>query len=158
GENNTGKSNLIQALRICLDVTLSSTYRALMKEDVYCEVDRSSPFQVLIGVEFTDFEGSDNGEAMLLGTQVGPNRARIFYRFRPKKRVRDAIVTGERIANSLSMDDYWWELVGGGNPAIDLKDIEWDSENEEIGTTNVGLQYLQAYLVFSMPALRDVES
>jgi len=28
GENNTGKSNLIQALRLCVDVNLSNSYRA----------------------------------------------------------------------------------------------------------------------------------
>lgn len=158
GENNTGKSNLIQALRICLDVTLSSSYRALLKDDIHCEVDRLKPFQVLIGVEFTEFEGTDNGEAMLLGTQIGPDRARLIYRFRPKKRVRDAIESGERPADSLTIEDFWWELVGGGNAAVDMKDIEWDDDSDELGVTPVGLQYLQAYLVFYMPALRDVET
>src|ERR1700733_7183598 len=74
GENNTGKSNLVHALRLCLDVTLSSTYRALVKDDVHCEVDQRQPFQVLIGVEFKGFQGRDNEEAMLHGTQIGEDR------------------------------------------------------------------------------------
>jgi putative ATP-dependent endonuclease of OLD family len=157
GENNTGKSNLIQALRLCLDVTLSSAYRALLKDDVHSAVDRSKAFQVLIGVEFTDFEGNDNEEAMLLGTQIGPNRARIFYRFRPKRQVREAIASEERDESTLTQDDYSWELVGGGNPAVDLKDIEWNHENEAIGSSLVGLQYLQSFLVVYLQPLRDVE-
>ena len=78
GENNTGKSNLIQALRLCLDVNLSSAYRALVKDDVHCDVDQRQPFQVLIGVEFTGFQGRDNEEAMLHGTQIGQDQARLF--------------------------------------------------------------------------------
>jgi putative ATP-dependent endonuclease of OLD family len=158
GENNTGKSNFIHALRICLDVTLSSAFRALLKDDIHCDVDRTKAFQVLIGVEITEFDGNDNQEAMLLGTQIGPDRARIFYRFRPRRRVREAIESEERDEASLTLEDYSWELVGGGNPAIDLKDIEWDDDNNEIGASSVGLQYLQAFLVVYLPALRDVEN
>ena len=65
GENNTGKSNLIQAIRLCLDVNLSSAYRSLLKEDIHCDIDQTKPFQVLVGVEFTDFAGSDPEVAML---------------------------------------------------------------------------------------------
>jgi putative ATP-dependent endonuclease of OLD family len=158
GENNTGKSNLVQALRLCLDVTLSNAYRSLLNDDVHSAVDRSKPFQVLVGVEFQDFKGKDNEEAMLHGTQIEDNKARIFYRFRPKRSVRDALAREERQENSLTLEDYFWELVGGGNPAVDLKDIEWNDENEAIGASQVGLQYLQAYLVVFLPALRDVEN
>ena len=158
GENNTGKSCLIHALRLCLDINLSSSYRSLIKEDIYAGVDRSRPFQVLVGIEFEEFRGNDNQEAMLHGTQVGDGRARIFYRFRPKRQIREAIAREERDPATLTLDDYSWDLVGGGNPAIDMKDIEWDDENEAIGATKVGLQYLQAFLVVFLPALRDVEA
>jgi putative ATP-dependent endonuclease of OLD family len=158
GENNTGKSNLIQALRLCLDVNLSSTYRALLIDDIHSAVDRSKPFQVLVGVEFTSFTGHDNEEALLHGTQIGDGRARIFYRFRPKPSVRAALAHGEIEESCLTLEHYFWELIGGGNPAVDLKDIEWDDENEEIGASSLYLQYLQAYLVVFLPALRDVES
>lgn len=158
GENNTGKSNLIHALRLCLDVNLSSGYRALLKEDIHCAVDQSKPFQVLIGVEFTGFEASDAEVAMLHGTQMAGGRARIFYRFRPKRPVREALEGKHRAANSLTLDDYSWELVGGGDPKKDLTAIEWNDENDALGARSVGLQYLQAYLVVYLHALRDVES
>ncbi|UPT97689.1 AAA family ATPase [Bradyrhizobium barranii subsp. apii] len=158
GENNTGKSNLVQALRLCLDVNLSSAYRLLVKDDVHCDVDQSQPFQVLIGVEFKGFEGRDNEEAMLHGTQIAQDRARLFYRFRPKRAVREAIALGVRTPNSLIIADYSWELVGGGNPAVELSQIEWNTENEALGAGTVGLQYLQSFLVVYLHALRDVEN
>jgi putative ATP-dependent endonuclease of the OLD family len=158
GENNTGKSNLVHALRLCLDVTLSSTYRALVKDDVHCEVDQRQPFQVLIGVEFKGFQGRDNEEAMLHGTQIGEDRARLFYRFRPKRAIREAIVGRTRDSTLLALADYSWELVGGGNPAVDLRNIEWNTENETIAASTVGLQYLQSFLVVYLHALRDVEN
>jgi len=158
GENNTGKTNLIHALRLCLDVNLSSAYRALLKDDIHCDVDQRNPFQVLVGVEFTGFEGQDNQEAMLHGTQVAANRARLFYRFRPKRPARESIALAQRQANTLTLADYAWELVGGGNPAVDLADIEWNTEADQIGATSVSLQYLQTFLVVYLHALRDVES
>lgn len=158
GENNTGKSTLIHALRLALDVTLPSSYRALLKEDIHCEIDQSAPFQVLVGVEFTGFEGKENEEALLHGTQIGENRARIYYRYRPKRLVREGLASDDIDPATLSLDDYQWELFGGGNPAIDLTEIEWDHENAEIGSTPVQIQNLQSYLVEYLPALRDVES
>lgn len=158
GENNTGKSCLMQAIRLCLDVDLSSAFRSLQKDDIHTGMDQSAPFQVLIGVEFTGYEAKDNEVAMLHGTQLGDGRARIFYRFRPKMLVRDALVSGERQPDSLTLEDYGWELFGGGNPAVDLTQIEWNTNNDEIGARSVGLQYLQAYRVVFLHALRDVES
>src|SRR5438874_10232947 len=89
GENNAGKSTLIHGLRLCLDVGLSSAYRSLTKDDVHCTVDQEAPFHALVGVEFTSFEGNENEEALLHGTQIGPDRARLFYRFHPKRSIRE---------------------------------------------------------------------
>lgn len=102
GENNTGKSNLLHALRLCLDVSLSSSYRALTKEEIHCEVDQKAPYQVLVGVEFTEFKGNDNQEAMLHGSQIDDDRARIFYRFRPKRKTREAIAKKEIDGSTLT--------------------------------------------------------
>ena len=64
------------------------------------------------------------------GTQIGDDRARLFYRFRPKRAVREAIATRARAPNTLTLADYAWELAGGGNPAIGLHQIEWNTEND----------------------------
>ena len=157
GENNVGKSNFIQALRLCLDVGLPSSYRTLQKEDVFCQVDQTKPFQVLVGIEFSGFEGNENEEAMLLGTQIGPDKARLFYRFRPKKAVREALADDD-FDGELSIQDFSWELAGSGNPNIDLTDIEWDDDIGALGATSFSIQNLQSYLVAFLPALRDVET
>lgn len=157
GENNVGKSAFIHALRLCLDVTLSSAFRSLSKEEIYCAIDQTAPFQVLVGVEFTEFEGHEQEEALLHGTMIGANRARLFYRFRPKRAVRELIANGE-LDRPLALDDFGWELFGGGNPQVDLPAIKWDHENADLGATSVNLQYLQSLLVVYLPALRDVET
>lgn len=157
GENNTGKSSFIHALRLCLDVGLSSSYRSLQKEDIYASLNQSEPFQVFVGIEFTGFEGNENEEALLHGTQIAKNRARIFYRFRPKRSVRESL-ENKLLGRDLILEDFSWELFGGGNPAVDLNDITWNVENADLGATSVGLQYLQSYLVVFLPALRDVEA
>ena len=157
GENNTGKSSFIHALRLCLDVGLSSAFRMLLKDDVYSAINQIQPFHVLVGVEFTGFEGNENEEALLHGTQIGDDRARLFYRFRPKRAVRELLARGDG-GRPLTLEDFGWELFGGGNPAIDLAAIDWNTENADIGAASVGLQYLQSYLVAFLPALRDVEA
>lgn len=157
GENNAGKSTLLHGIRLCLDVTLSSAFRSLSKEDVHCAVDQTDPFQVLVAVEFTGFAGNENEEALLHGTQIGPDRARLFYRFRPKRLVRELIASDD-LDRPLKLDDFGWELFGGGNPEIDIATIEWHNENSDIGACSVGLQILQSFLVVFLPALRDVEA
>lgn len=47
GENNTGKSNFLHAIRLCIDASLSSTYRSLIPRDIHSTVDISYPNQVL---------------------------------------------------------------------------------------------------------------
>lgn len=157
GENSVGKTNLFHALRICLDVQLSSTYRSLLKDDIHSQVDLGEPFQVLIGVEFSGFQGNENQEALLHGAQIAHDRARLFYRFRPRKAVREELSRGE-LQRQLTLEDYSWELAGGGNPQVDLADIVWSDELPALGASSVNFQYLQSYLVVFLPALRDVEA
>lgn len=57
GENNVGKSNLLHAIRLCVDAGLSSTYRSLIPSDIHSGVDISHPEQVLVALEIADFAG-----------------------------------------------------------------------------------------------------
>lgn len=154
GENNTGKSNFLHAIRLCLDVGLSSTYRSLIPNDVHSAVDISQPSQVLIGLEITDFAGKVNEEALVGGWQSEPGLARLIYRFRPKTSIREDLKSGEIEAGDLTNEDYHWEISGGGDPGRDLADIEWD---EDVGA-QIRFSDLQSFLVVFLPALRDVES
>ena len=124
GENNTGKTAILRAIQICLDISLPSTLRSLLREDINANVDISIPTQVLIGVELTGFEGIVNEEALVSTWKTSTDRARIFYRFRPKPGVREQLASGAIQSGSLTLDDYAWEIRGGGNPAIDLLDLE----------------------------------
>src|ERR1700730_9913497 len=89
GENNTGKSNFLHAIRLCIDAGLSSTYRSLLPSDIHSTVDISDPNQVLIGLEVTDFQGKINEEALVGAWQCKPGLARLVYRYRPKLSIRE---------------------------------------------------------------------
>lgn len=154
GENNTGKTNFLHAIRLCIDAGLSSTYRSLISNDIHSAVDISHPNQVLIGLEITDFAGKPNEEGLVGGWQSKPGLARLIYRFRPKLAVREDLEEQEVKPGELTFADYHWEIVGGGDPASDLANIEW---NEDVGSS-IRFADLQSFLVVFLPALRDVES
>lgn len=154
GENNTGKSNFLHAIRLCIDAGLSSTYRALLPTDIHSTVDISNPNQVLIGLEITNFQGKINEEALVGAWQCKPGLARLIYRYRPKLAVREDLESEEIQPGNLTYEDYQWEIVGGGDPANDLAAIEW---NDDVGSS-IRFADLQSFLVVFLPALRDVEA
>lgn len=154
GENNTGKSNFLHAMRLCIDAGLSSTYRSLWPTDIHSTVDISDPNQVLIGLEITDFQGKINEEALVGAWQCKPGLARLVYRYRPKLGVREDLESKELAPGNLTHEDYHWEITGGGDPADDLAEIEW---NEDVGSS-IRFADLQSFLVVFLPALRDVEA
>lgn len=155
GENNTGKTALFRAIQICLDVNLPSVFRSLIREDIHASLDISHPNQVLIGIELTGFEGTINEEALVCQWKLEADRARIFYRFRPRPSVREKLTLGEIAEGDLTLEDYTWELRGGGDATVDLTEIAW--ETDHIGET-VRFGDLSSYLVVNLPALRDVEA
>lgn len=154
GENNTGKTNFLHAIRLCLDAHLSSTYRSLIPSDIHSAIDISHAEQVLVALEITDFEGKINEEALVGAWQFEPGVARIIYRYRPKRSSREDLERGDIDEGGLTRDDYHWELTAGGDPAMDPSEIEW---HEDIGSS-VRFDHLQSFMVVFLPALRDVES
>lgn len=154
GENNTGKSNLLHAIRLCIDAGLSSSYRTLLQNDTHSGCDFTHPNQVLIGLEIVDFQGKVNEEALVGAWQTKPGLARIFFRFRPKLDVREDLEAGEIKGGDLTLEDYHWEISSGGDPAYDLAKIEW---NDDVGSS-IRFSDLQSFQVVFLPALRDVES
>ena len=118
GENNTGKTNFLHAIRLCIDADLSSTYRSLGPNDIHSELDITHPNQVLIGLEITDFFGKTNEEALVGAWQHKKGLARLIYRYRPKLSVREDLEAGEIEPGNLSHEDYSWEIIGGGNSRL----------------------------------------
>lgn len=151
GENNVGKTNFIHALRLVIDTSLPMAARRLEREDLSAGLTFSSPEHVLVAVEFQDFVGKVNEEAMVASWLIDDSTARLTYRFRPKPAVREEIESGERKPTGLTLDDYRWEFVGGG-PG-DPCTAKWD---DQIGSL-VRLEELQQFLVVLMQPLRDVE-
>lgn len=151
GENNTGKTNLVHAIRLAIDANLTSLSRQLDASDFPTNTDLHLPQQVLIAVELKGFANKPNEEAMVSTWPVDDDIARITYRFRPRRAVRDAIASGERSPNDIPLEDYRWELWGGGG--ADPRMVEW---NQDFGIS-VHFDALQQFLVVLMHPLRDVE-
>ncbi|WP_299870101.1 hypothetical protein [uncultured Roseobacter sp.] len=108
----------------------------------------------MIGNELTGFEGIVNEEALVSKWKLEANRARVFFRFRPRLAIREKLALSEIVPGELTLEDYGWELRGG-DASVDLPHITWDMDN--IGET-VRFGDLSSYLVVNLPALRDVEA
>lgn len=152
GENNTEESNLLHALRLAIDSNLSSTYRLLSEQDIYSGISISKANQVVISVEFSDYIENVNETALVDCWEVDDQKhiARLSYRFRPKQSVREAIQAGEIQNGKLTIDDYHWELTGGG-----LNDPATVDGQGDLGTS-VRFSDLQQFHVVFLHALRDV--
>ena len=163
GENNSGKTNLLSALRLVLDSNLPNYRRVLTTEDFSDGVDFAKPLQVFVGIELTDYYDEEQEEkvkelALAQEWAVEENVARICYRFRPNAAVRQAMESGERDATDLTLEEYEYELVGGavtdeGGNLKDLCAIDWDDDFSVF----VKLGRLSAFRVAFLPAIRDVE-
>ena len=71
GENNTGKTNLLHAIRLVLDANLSSQYRRLLDTDLHAGLTFSVPEQVVVSVELRDYEQQIDEFALVATAQVG---------------------------------------------------------------------------------------
>ncbi len=152
GENNTGKTNLIFALRLAVDAGLSSTYRNLTPDDFCSGTDISIPQQVLVSLEYKGFTAKPSEEGMLMHCIVSPDLARITYRFRPRREVIEAIKAKTHPGTGLTINDYRYEIRGGG--AVDPATANWD---DDFGKWVSFDDLQQSYLVVFMEPLRDVE-
>ncbi|SES19472.1 ATP-dependent nuclease [Lentzea albida] len=142
GENRAGKSNLLYALRLVLDPTLSPSDRHLGREDFWDGLSDGSddwdPMDarevIEISVDLADFE-DDNTVLSTLSdalVQSDPLRARLTYRFAP-------LDTG--VAGPGAKVKYRWTIFGG------------EDEGNQIDAD------LRGYLYFAfLGALRDVDA
>jgi len=118
GENGTGKSNLLHALRLVLDPDLPDRRRDLLLEDIY---DGSPTLaegaEVTVEIELCGFEDDPDARSELDGAivSVDPLAARLTYLFRPKQSA--AILLGEEEAEPLTPNDYEWTIFGGTDPS-----------------------------------------
>lgn len=151
GENNTGKTNLLQAIRLAVDANLSSYHRTMTQDDFHRQVSILKPQQIVVSLEFSGFTGTESDNALVCHWMTGDDCARLTYRFLPRQHVIQAHNNDEEIQD-LSLNDYHWTLSGGGDPEIDPATVEW---HEKIGTA-ASFSELQQFAVEYLPALRDV--
>jgi putative ATP-dependent endonuclease of OLD family len=112
GENRVGKSNLVHAIRLVLDSSLSNKGRRLRAEDFseYLGLDPiADGAEIRISVELEDF-GEDGGLMAALRHAIvsgDPVRARITYRFGPGE--LEELQEGDE---AFSPDAYQWSIYG----------------------------------------------
>ena len=138
GENRSGKSNLLHALRLVLDPSLPDSTRELRPEDFSDGLP--APYggeSISVRVFLTGFEGDADAECVLADCLVSENPmvARLTYLYRPKA-TRVHADTG-----TLTEDDYEHVVYGGEDEAH-----------------AVGRDVRRWLALTVLPAMRDAES
>lgn len=109
GENRSGKSNLLHAIRLVLDPSLSSAQRKLTSDD-FAESLGSDPMgdgcAIEVSIEVEDFEDDEGLVATLASALISgdPMRARLTYRYGPRE---------EQEADDDVVPAYDWTIYGG---------------------------------------------
>lgn len=151
GANNTGKTTILQALRMVLDTNLPNSYRELSREDFAAGCDITHPEQIVIAVELTGFKARVEAEALVCDWATADDVASICYRFGPNRATRTALIDGSIPAGSLSIENYEWQLAGTGG--TDPATLTWKDDL----AANVRFDRLSAFHITFLQALRDVE-
>jgi putative ATP-dependent endonuclease of OLD family len=143
GENRVGKSNLIEALRLIFDPSMSDTARKLREEDFWDGL--TSPFdgnEIKVSVLIRDFD-ENPGVKCILGDSIvnqAPLTAKVTYKYRPKAR-RDSGDSRQPEQPKLTEEDYDFVVFGG------------DDESNQIGGD------IRKWIsLLLLPALRDAEA
>lgn len=143
GENRSGKSNLLHALRLVLDPSMSRTDRQLTRDDFWAGLGAGKtdfdPFrsgsEITISVDISNFEDNDQLLAALSGALIPSTTAltaRLTYRYGPSE---------STMLDPEAKPVYRGAIYGGMEP------------------TNVVSGSLLSYLdLLHLPALRDVEA
>lgn len=107
GENRVGKSNLLHAIRLVLDSSLSDSDRQLKLSDLWDGCDLATAPQVEVHLDFSDFDNDVSLAALLTDFRRAdaPAVARLSYVFRPKADLHG-------VPNS--SEDYEFLIFGGG--------------------------------------------
>lgn len=138
GENGAGKSNLLHALRLALDASLSDVRRVLRAEDFWSGLPQPFYGEVIeVQVELRDWDAEVYTKTQLTDCVLhdDPLTARISYRHRPRTSV------GGTDADPTRPDEYEWIIFGG--------------ESESLVLTGSFRRWLSLRV---LPALRDAES
>jgi putative ATP-dependent endonuclease of OLD family len=154
GRNGSGKSTVLQALRILLDQTLGRQARALNESDIYGNEKFAGPANVVIAARFAGFGDSTREKQLRLRfiAEDKNSSAWLLFRFRPKLEARNRIKEGEQKPSDLTLKDYESERLL--RVTDDPHKIEWDSDPPNADALTD--QDLNTLFVEEIQALRNV--
>ena len=173
GPNNVGKSNLLAALRLLFDPTLSRQGRLLEKEDFHERNSVEEGREILISAILSGFGNSEVDQAYCSKWKVSSDRAVVTYRFRPTNEAR--LNADERQAQIdegktsdgpfdltddpkpwvFSLDGYDYDRVGGLSlTAGGMADVHSVEPSEDFGID--ADRPLNNFVFVELPAMRDV--
>jgi len=136
GENRTGKSNLLEALRLVLDPSLPDSLRRLRAEDFWEGLDQPFSGNIIeVKVYIRGFEDKKGAQCILADSIVGtdPLTALLTYQFRPKVSIEEVDEAGE--------SEYEYVIFGGQD---EKNRFAWDVR--------------RWISMMALPALRDAET
>ena len=144
GENGVGKSNLLEAIRLVLDPSLSDSRRVLREEDIWegHPAGLAGGAEVIIKVELQGFDTDDDTKSVLSAAVVdfSPYAARLTYRFAPRVEIETSVgVSVQPTGRPLAPQDYDFVVFGGVSETNDVRAIR------------------REVAVRILPALRDAE-
>jgi putative ATP-dependent endonuclease of OLD family len=154
GRNGSGKSTVLQALRILLDATLGRQARALNEGDIYGNEKLAGPANVVIAARFAGFGDTERDKRLRFRFKAEDENpsAWLVYRFRPKLEAQNQVKDGERKPSDLTLNDYEPERLVGITD--DPHAIAWDadpSNAEALTDTDVATIFVE-----EIQALRNV--
>jgi putative ATP-dependent endonuclease of the OLD family len=103
GENGSGKTNFLNALRLLLDPTLPNSQRMLEEDDFWDGIEdpMANGEEIIVEIEFQGFQENERMLALIGDFSIDVNKARIIYRFFPQ-----------------SDGNYNFEITGGSHNDI----------------------------------------
>lgn len=114
GENKSGKTNLLQAIRLVLDDSLPDSKRYLEKYDFNFDINNpiENGEEITISIEFSDFSDDKELLSVFCDYLIAKDRAKITYKYTPKSEIAEK---KKKIGEKLSINDYMYYFYGGNN-------------------------------------------
>jgi putative ATP-dependent endonuclease of OLD family len=141
GENKSGKTNLIQAIRLVLDDSLPDSKRYLEKNDFNFDINNpiEKGEEITISIEFSDFSNDKKLLSIFCDYLIAKDVAKITYKYSPKTEI---VEQKKKSGEKLNINDYMYYFYGGNNP------LNVIYKNE----------FLSVIRMRTLDAIRDVEN
>lgn len=137
GENGSGKTNALYAMRLLLDDSLPRNVVKLIESDFYRGLGEWRGHWIIISIEFSELAASEGCQMLkhAAGQMDQGDTGTLTYYYRPCLRVRQALYdaaekddqdTVEEIIESISVEDY--EVLFTGRASADIMDDDFYTE------------------------------